>query len=147
MSPPSSSLLSLPEDILLTIPCYLRDIEDLVNLSATCRRLHGLSASTSPRTILQLAAAASRIFFRPDPHFLVAATARQLAEWASLTSTSTAELRVAFRGGMEGLLELIPMELLTVFDEKELELLIGGMSEIDMYEIITVVEHIWLTVS
>jgi E3 ubiquitin-protein ligase NEDD4 len=34
---------------------------------------------------------------------------------------------------MEGLLELIPKDLITVFDERELELLIGGMSEIDMY--------------
>jgi len=32
-----------------------------------------------------------------------------------------------------GILELIPMDLLYVFDERELELLIGGMSEIDMY--------------
>jgi E3 ubiquitin-protein ligase NEDD4 len=34
---------------------------------------------------------------------------------------------------MAGLLEIIPMDLLCVFDERELELLIGGMSEIDMY--------------
>jgi E3 ubiquitin-protein ligase NEDD4 len=32
----------------------------------------------------------------------------------------------------EGFLELIPPELITVFDERELELLVGGMSEIDM---------------
>ncbi|CAK5270238.1 unnamed protein product [Mycena citricolor] len=37
-----------------------------------------------------------------------------------------------FDAFMEGLLELIPPELITVFDERELELLIGGMSEIDM---------------
>lgn len=36
----------------------------------------------------------------------------------------------AFR---EGFFELIPFELINVFDERELELLIGGMSEIDMY--------------
>jgi len=33
---------------------------------------------------------------------------------------------------MEGLLELIPLAI-NVFDERELELLIGGMAEIDMY--------------
>jgi E3 ubiquitin-protein ligase NEDD4 len=33
---------------------------------------------------------------------------------------------------MEGLLELVPRDLINVFDERELELLIGGMSEIDM---------------
>ncbi|KAK7056861.1 hypothetical protein VNI00_002578 [Paramarasmius palmivorus] len=37
-----------------------------------------------------------------------------------------------FDSFMEGLLELIPVDLLSVFDERELELLIGGMSEIDM---------------
>ena len=38
-----------------------------------------------------------------------------------------------FDNFMEGLLELIPRELLNVFDERELELLIVGMSEIDMW--------------
>jgi E3 ubiquitin-protein ligase NEDD4 len=37
-----------------------------------------------------------------------------------------------FDAFMEGLLELIPRDLINVFDERELELLIGGMSEIDM---------------
>ncbi|KAF7288526.1 E3 ubiquitin-protein ligase [Mycena chlorophos] len=37
-----------------------------------------------------------------------------------------------FDAFMEGLLELVPTELINVFDERELELLIGGMSEIDM---------------
>jgi len=34
---------------------------------------------------------------------------------------------------LEGFRELIPSELIDVFDERELELLIGGMSEIDTY--------------
>jgi len=37
-----------------------------------------------------------------------------------------------FQAFMEGLLELIPPELIEIFDERELELLIGGISEIDM---------------
>ncbi|KAF9468470.1 hypothetical protein BDZ94DRAFT_1153978 [Collybia nuda] len=37
-----------------------------------------------------------------------------------------------FDAFMEGLLELIPSDLINVFDERELELLIGGMSEIDI---------------
>lgn len=37
-----------------------------------------------------------------------------------------------FDAFMEGLLELIPRDLINVFDERELELLIGGMAEIDM---------------
>ena len=38
-----------------------------------------------------------------------------------------------FEAFMEGLLDIIPAELINVFDERELELLIGGMSEIDVY--------------
>jgi E3 ubiquitin-protein ligase NEDD4 len=37
-----------------------------------------------------------------------------------------------FEALMSGFGELIPQELITVFDERELELLIGGMSEIDV---------------
>ena len=38
-----------------------------------------------------------------------------------------------FEAFMSGFSELIPQDLITVFDERELELLIGGMSEIDVY--------------
>jgi E3 ubiquitin-protein ligase NEDD4 len=37
-----------------------------------------------------------------------------------------------FEAFMSGFSELIPQDLVTVFDERELELLIGGMSEIDV---------------
>lgn len=37
-----------------------------------------------------------------------------------------------FDAFMSGFSELIPQDLVTVFDERELELLIGGMSEIDV---------------
>ena len=102
----SPSLVSLPKDILLLLPSCLRDIEDFVNLTSTCRLLYSLSVDTSPRTILHLAAAASRTFFPPSPHFLVAATARQLSQWASLSPANTAELRDAFRGGTPALHDL-----------------------------------------
>jgi HECT-domain (ubiquitin-transferase) len=41
-----------------------------------------------------------------------------------------------FDAFMSGFSELIPQDLITVFDERELELLIGGMSEIDVYVIL-----------
>jgi E3 ubiquitin-protein ligase NEDD4 len=44
-------------------------------------------------------------------------------------------VKAQFDTFMEGLLELIPRDLINVFDERELELLIGGMAEIDMYVI------------
>jgi hypothetical protein len=46
------------------------------------------------------------------------------------TRTRIREQSAAF---LEGFKELIPSELIDVFDERELELLIGGMSEIDTY--------------
>jgi len=47
-----------------------------------------------------------------------------------------------FEAFMSGFSELIPQELITVFDERELELLIGGMSEIDVY-VILFLFHAW----
>jgi len=41
-------------------------------------------------------------------------------------------VREQFEAFMSGFSELIPQELVNVFDERELELLIGGMSEIDV---------------
>jgi E3 ubiquitin-protein ligase NEDD4 len=38
-----------------------------------------------------------------------------------------------FEAFSSGFNELVPQDLITVFDERELELLIGGMSEIDVY--------------
>lgn len=38
-----------------------------------------------------------------------------------------------FDAFMNGFNELVPQDLIMVFDERELELLIGGMSEIDVY--------------
>ena len=37
-----------------------------------------------------------------------------------------------FEAFMSGFSELIPQDLINVFDERELELLIGGISEIDV---------------
>lgn len=42
-----------------------------------------------------------------------------------------------FEAFMSGFSELIPQDLITVFDERELELLIGGMSEIDVYVLLS----------
>jgi E3 ubiquitin-protein ligase NEDD4 len=38
-----------------------------------------------------------------------------------------------FASFMDGFSEVIPKTLIAVFDERELELLIGGMTDIDMY--------------
>jgi len=100
------ALLNLPTEMLLLIPHHLHNIEDFVNLSSSCRTLHQVLASTSPNTILRLAAASASVFFRPSPHFLVAATARQISHWALQSNNNHGNLREAFQGGMDSLLEL-----------------------------------------
>ncbi|KAL8783075.1 MAG: hypothetical protein Q9213_004887 [Squamulea squamosa] len=99
----TSPLLALPSEILARLPQHLANIEDFKELSSTCRRLRDVCSLTSPNTILRLAAAASRIFFRPDPYFLVAATAKQIGDWAILNEQNTSRLRSALKNGIDGL--------------------------------------------
>ncbi|KAL8924443.1 MAG: hypothetical protein Q9208_004051 [Pyrenodesmia sp. 3 TL-2023] len=99
-------ILQVPIELLLLFPNYLHNIEDFMNLSSTCRKLHNIYSDVFPRTILQLAVASSRTFFRPDPHFLIAATVRQVSGWALLTPSNTETLRQALRRGVHALLDL-----------------------------------------
>ena len=101
-----ASISSLPSELLLLISHYLHTIEDFANLSSTCRRLRSVGSNTSPNTILRLAAKSSRVFFRPDPHFLIAATVRQISDWALLSKDNTQALRHTMREGVYSLLGL-----------------------------------------
>ena len=99
-------LLDLPNEILMLLPQYLRNIVDLNDAASSCRKLHTVFTATSCKTILSLAAASSREYFRPHPHFLVAATVRQVSDWARLSPSNTITLRKSLEGGIESLLEL-----------------------------------------
>jgi hypothetical protein len=99
-------LLDLPFDLLILLPQFLHNIEDFVNTCSSCRTLRTAFAKTSPNVILPLAATSSRVFFQPDPHFLIAATARQVSDWALLSHENTDTLRRAFQGGIEALFKL-----------------------------------------
>ncbi|KAL8957076.1 MAG: hypothetical protein Q9193_005559, partial [Seirophora villosa] len=99
-------LLSLPPEILALILHHLANIEDIKELSSTCRRLHAVCSTAPPNLILRLAAASSPVFFRPDPYFLVAATARQIGDWALLSEDNAAQLRASLKHGIQGLFQL-----------------------------------------
>lgn len=101
-----NSLLSLPNDILVLLPDYLHSIEDYTNLAASCRTLRACSQNATPRTILRLAAAQDRIFFRPTPYFLVAATARELGNWARKSKANEHELASKLENGIGALMDL-----------------------------------------
>ena len=102
----SASILDLPPELLFLLPNHMSNIEDFTSLASTCRVLRTVLSATPPNTILRLAAAQSRVFFRPDSYFLVAATISQVASWALLSEENTHELHSAIRDGIETLTEL-----------------------------------------
>jgi hypothetical protein len=99
-------LLDLPTELLLLIPNYLHDIEDHKNLSSTCRKFRDCCATTSPLVILRLCVAAIRIFFRPNPEFLVSALAAHIGEWAARSDENARIFEDYCYGGMPGMLDL-----------------------------------------
>ncbi|KAJ6590017.1 hypothetical protein DFH09DRAFT_1140676 [Mycena vulgaris] len=100
------SLNTLPADLLLNLPQYLDSIEDLYSLFSTCRTLYNTCADPDPNLVLRLAANSGRVFFRPHPHLLIAATARQVADWAVKDDDHRYLLEEAIQGGVGKLLEL-----------------------------------------
>lgn len=118
------SLLDLPAELLGLIPFHLRDIEDFTNASSSCRTLRNAFSATSPNQMLRLAAASSRVFFRPDPYFLIAATVRQVSDWALQSNENTEILRTAFMGGVASLLALcVEKAGITIADIRRLHLM------------------------
>ncbi|KAL4795158.1 hypothetical protein BDV19DRAFT_363725 [Aspergillus venezuelensis] len=101
------SLLSLPTELLCSLPEYIDNIESFTSLASTCRTLRAILNTTHPRTILRLADSSAPTFFSPHPHFLVTATAQTISDWALGDEERTATLRKAFRGGIYALYELI----------------------------------------
>jgi len=63
-------------------------------------------ATAAPNNILRLAAAQSKVFFRPDPLFLLMATAKQLGNWARMSVANEQEFASKCKGGNDGLFEL-----------------------------------------
>ncbi|KAK3723718.1 hypothetical protein LTR37_001599 [Vermiconidia calcicola] len=102
----SPSLLGLPKDVLVLLPSYLHNIEDYMNVASTCRTLRDCMDAATPNSILRLAAAQSRNFFRPSPHFLVCATAREIGNWARRSDENEAEFALKMENGVDALLDL-----------------------------------------
>ncbi|KAF7296507.1 hypothetical protein HMN09_01057500 [Mycena chlorophos] len=100
------SLDSLPPELLMKLPYFLHSIEDLITLSSMSRTLYRTCANPPPKIISQLAANSGRVFFRPHPHLLIAATARGLADWAVQSHENRARLEESMHGGVNTLLEL-----------------------------------------
>ncbi|KAF1996318.1 hypothetical protein P154DRAFT_525608 [Amniculicola lignicola CBS 123094] len=98
--------LNLPKDILISLPEYMEVIEDLINLSATCRAMRELYYDPPPRVVLRLCSESNVSLFRPLRYFLVAAVSEQLANWASKSQTNVFALQDCCKEGVDGLLDL-----------------------------------------
>ncbi|KAJ7286114.1 hypothetical protein C8J57DRAFT_1461330 [Mycena rebaudengoi] len=104
------TLDALPAELLMSLPQHLHSVEDLLSLFSTCRALYCSCSDPDPKILPRLVANSGRVFFRPHPHFLIAATARKVADWA-----------VAIQGGVEKLLELsLDVATLTMGDIRNL---------------------------
>ncbi|KAI1204872.1 uncharacterized protein F4807DRAFT_454353 [Annulohypoxylon truncatum] len=99
-------LQTLPREILLMLPKFLDNLEDYVNLSSTSRLLRCCMAAADPHTILHLAWASSRIFFRPSPFFLCSAVAAQIGVWARESDANEVELVAGMPRGLDHLMDL-----------------------------------------
>ncbi|KAJ7645610.1 hypothetical protein DFH06DRAFT_590729 [Mycena polygramma] len=115
------SLDTLPAELLINLPNYLHSLEDLCSLFSTSRTLYRACANPEPKVIPRLAASSGRVFFRPHPHLLIAATARQVADWAVQHDDRRLLLEQAIQGGVSKLLELaIDVAELTMDDIRNL---------------------------
>ena len=102
-----ASLLDLPAELILHLASFLASIYDLHYLSCTNKRLQRQLSAVIPNTILRLAVSSGSDFFWPitdapcsAPYPLIAATARQLSDWANRSTQNAEELRTAFHGGI-----------------------------------------------
>lgn len=102
----SSRILSLPHDVLLLLAGHLYGLEDFSNLCLTCKEMRSILADALPNTILRIAVRQSHFSPFPSSYLLVAATARELGNWARKSTTNEETLATAFQGGFEGLLGL-----------------------------------------
>jgi hypothetical protein len=120
------SLLSLPDEILRSLPFYIDNIETFTNAASSCRRLHDSFesfAKVHPKAILHLADASAPTFFSPHPLYLIAATARQVSRWALGNRENTDQLRRIFREGINSLYDFClrnPNIFLTMEDIRRL---------------------------
>ncbi|CAH0037808.1 unnamed protein product [Clonostachys solani] len=118
----SSRIVSLPHEVLLLLAGHLHGLEDFGNLSSTCKDMRSILADALPNTILRLAERQSSISFFPSSELLVAATARELGNWARKSTTNEETLAATFQGGFEALLELALLHCgLTISRLRELQ--------------------------
>jgi hypothetical protein len=101
-----SSLWTLPSELILEIPQHLSDIEDLINLRATCRYFRNTLSSTSPQVVLQLCHGSSHPVFQPKPWLLLSFVARAVSTWSLQSPENLRKFKTALLHGPEEVLSV-----------------------------------------
>jgi hypothetical protein len=99
-------LLDLPFDIISLLPTYLHSITDLYALLSTCRALHNAFAFSEVKLPPILPRLYGQPLLPPHPHLILAATARQVADWAVASRGNRASLYESLLEGNHGLFKL-----------------------------------------
>ena len=115
------SLISLPTDILITLPSYLHSIDDLYSLISTCRRLRQACQDEKIRLKPDLRARDDKQPLQPYPHLLIAGTARQVGDWAVQSVANRSRFHDAVSRGITGLYQLcVDIARMSLQDMREL---------------------------
>ncbi|KAI9872465.1 MAG: hypothetical protein M1830_001599, partial [Pleopsidium flavum] len=100
------SLFDLPTDILVTLPDYLHSLDDLFALIRICRVLYNTCAASTAVLPHISVESFEQCRLPQEPHLLLTATARQIADWAVQSDERRDQLLEAIKEGPEGLLKL-----------------------------------------
>ncbi len=102
----ATELTDLPTDILFILPHYLHSLDDLYALIRTCRVFYNTCASSTAVLPPSFAKRLGQHLPSPYPHFILTATARQIADWAVQSDERRDQLLKAIKQGPQGLFDL-----------------------------------------
>jgi hypothetical protein len=99
------SITALPLDILRQLPRHLHHLDDFLALESSCRHLRAALHLCAPGDLLALCYRSRATFFRPDPHFLLAALIPAIRQYACSSEARRVEVKRTIWHGCEVLLD------------------------------------------
>ncbi|KAL9108181.1 MAG: hypothetical protein Q9227_007036 [Pyrenula ochraceoflavens] len=107
-----SSILRLPNEILMELAPFVNSMDDFINFADTCPRIHDCLLSRTPRENFLIFADIGLRSSTLEQHFLVAVYAREIGSWALASELDEDQLRRSFKRGVHGIWELFVKQIL-----------------------------------